>query len=332
MSPAARELAHRAFHIVAEAESRAHALPLDQVHFHEVGAVDSIVDIISAAVLVDYLGIDRVIVPVLVDGHGTIRCQHGIIPVPVPATVNICTVHGLPLAPSDVEGELVTPTGAALVAALRPEFKLPDRYAVRAIGQGAGKRTYSRPSILRAMLIEDLSSNKSDDGGASAVTSAVSDASTLSRETSAPTTVAKLECEIDDATPEVLAYAADRLRGVGAREVHWLSVYSKKGRPAWQLQVVCAEADVERMQQVMFAETTTNGIRLQHMERVCLERRFERVETPWGEIDVKVATLPDGSERAKPEFEDCARVARAEDIPVQRVMQETLARYNATRQ
>ena len=288
----------------------------------------------SAAVLVDYLGIDRVIVPVLVDGHGTVRCQHGIIPVPVPATVNICAAHHLPLAPSDVEGELVTPTGAALVAALQPEFKLPERYIVQSVGQGAGKRTYSRPSILRAMIIEDLSTGYRSDNeptsAAQATDAGATDAASLSRETAAPATVAKLECEIDDANPEVLAYAADRLREAGAREVHWMPVYCKKGRPAWQLQVICAESDVERVQRTVFVETTTNGIRLQHMERVCLKRRFERVETPWGGVNIKVATLPDGSERAKPEFEDCARIAYAEDVPVQQVLGEVLARYNAT--
>ena len=265
--------------------------------------------------LVDYLGIGRVIVPVLVDGHGTVRCQHGIIPVPVPATVNICTAHGLPLAPSDVEGELVTPTGAALVAALQPEFKLPERYAVRAIGQGSGKRTYSRPSILRAMLIDDLSSPHTP--------------SELSTEIDAPHAITKLECDIDDASPEVLAYAAERLREAGAREVHWLPIFCKKGRPGVQLQVIASNEDVERLQDIMFQETTTVGVRRQRMERTVLPRSFEQVDTPWGAIQVKVAVLPDGVRRATPEYEDCAQVAREQGIPVQQVMQDVLARYNA---
>ena len=347
MTPAARAFARKTFDILAHAEAKAHAVPLDEVHFHEVGAVDSIADVLSAAVLVDFLGIGRAVVPVLVDGHGSIRCQHGIIPVPVPATLNVCTAHGLPLAPGDVEGELVTPTGAALVAALGPAFELPTRYAVRAVGLGAGKRAYSRPSILRAMLIDELpqvvggSHAGGQDGLVSASCEAASrttpapaastatDAAMLPHETRAPHTVVKLECEIDDASPEVLAYAADRLREAGAREVHWLSVFCKKGRPAWQLQVVCAEADVERMQRIVFSETTTNGIRLQHMERACLERRFERAETPWGEVAIKVATLLDGTERAKPEFEDCAALAREHGIPLQQVMQAALAAYRA---
>ena len=145
--------------------------------------------------------------------------------------------------------------------------------------------------------------------------------SPLSRETDAPETIVKLECDIDDASPEVLAYAADRLRAAGAREVHWLPLYCKKGRPGWQLQVICAREDIGRLQTIIFLETTTNGIRRQVMERVCLPRRFERVGTPWGEVSVKVATLPDGSERAAPEYEDCARLAREHDVPIQRVMQ-----------
>ena len=138
LAPGAAVFARRAFGILAEAEAEAHGLLVEQVHFHEVGAVDSIADIVAAAVLVDLIGIERAIVPVLVEGRGTVRCQHGVMPVPVPATVGACRAHGLPLAPCEVEGELVTPTGAALVAALNPEFVLPERYVVASVGLGAG--------------------------------------------------------------------------------------------------------------------------------------------------------------------------------------------------
>lgn len=323
MTPAARELACKTFDILAHAEAKAHAVPLDEVHFHEVGAVDSIADILSAAVALDFLGIERTIVPVLVDGHGSIRCQHGIIPVPVPATLNVCTAHGLPLAPGDVEGELVTPTGAALVAALDPVFALPPRYAVRAVGLGAGKRAYSRPSILRAMLIDELPQAGADTESPASVFA--TDADTLSRETAAPATITKIECDIDDASPEVLAYAAGRLRDAGAREVHWLPIFCKKGRAAWQLQVIAAEQDVERLCGIIFAETTTIGVRMQRMERCCLKRSFRQVETPWGAVDVKVVELPDGGERIAPEYEHCARVAREHGVPLQQVMRAALS-------
>ena len=312
LSERARGLARDAFRILARAEAKAHGLPIDQVHFHEVGAVDSIVDVLAAAFLIDDLDIERAIVPALTDGHGTIRCQHGVIPVPVPATLNICIAHGLPLSSSSVEGELVTPTGAALVAALEPEFSLPERYTIRAVGLGAGKRSYERPSILRAMLIEELDARV----GAAAREPRPS----LSAETQAPNCIVKLECDIDDCSPEVLAYAAERLREAGAREVHWLPIFCKKGRPAYQLQVIVEPSDVLRMEEIILSETTTIGIRRQQMERTCLPRAIESVETPWGDVLVKTVRLPDGTRRTTPEYEACAAIARDKGVALQTVM------------
>lgn len=312
LSDRARGLARDAFRILARAEAKAHGLPIDQVHFHEVGAVDSIVDVLAAAFLIDDLDIERAIVPALTDGHGTIRCQHGVIPVPVPATLNICIAHGLPLSSSSVEGELVTPTGAALVAALEPEFSLPERYTIRAVGLGAGKRSYERPSILRAMLIEELDARV----GAAAREPRPS----LSAETQAPNCIVKLECDIDDCSSEVLAYAAERLREAGAREVHWLPIFCKKGRPAYQLQVIVEPSDVLRMEEIILSETTTIGIRRQQMERTCLPRAIESVETPWGDVLVKTVRLPDGTRRTTPEYEACAAIARDKGVALQTVM------------
>ncbi len=292
LAPGARDLARRAFEILARAEARAHGVAVEDVHFHEVGAVDSIVDIVAASVLLDHLGIERAVVPVLRDGHGTIRCQHGVIPVPVPATVNICAAHGLPLAPAGVEGELVTPTGAALVAALDPSFELPARYTVARCGLGAGKRCYEVPSFVRALLIREEAPASACDGSA-----------------------VKLECDIDDATGEQLAYAAERLRTAGAWEVHWLPVFTKKGRPAYQLQVICAVDAASDLELVVLRETTTIGVRRQVVERTVLPRRAERVETAWGPVAVKRVELPDGSQRATPEYEDVATVARREGLP-----------------
>lgn len=312
LSDRARGLARDAFRILARAEAKAHGLPIDQVHFHEVGAVDSIVDVLAAAFLIDDLDIERAIVPALTDGHGTIRCQHGVIPVPVPATLNICLAHGLPLSSSSVEGELVTPTGAALVAALEPEFSLPERYTIRAFGLGAGKRSYERPSILRAMLIEELHAHV----GAAPCEPRPS----LSAETQAPNCIVKLECDIDDCSPEVLAYAAERLREAGAREVHWLPIFCKKGRPAYQLQVIVEPSDVSRMEEIILSETTTIGIRRLQMERTCLPRAIESVETPWGDVLVKTVRLPDGTRRTTPEYEACAAIARDKGVALQTVM------------
>lgn len=316
MTPAARALAAKAFAILGEAEAKAHGLPVSEVHFHEVGAVDSIVDVVAAAVLLDHLGIERVVVPVLVEGHGTIRCQHGVIPVPVPATCNICQAHGLPLAPCEVEGELVTPTGAALVAALEPEFELPERYLVHRVGLGAGKRTYSRPSVLRAVIIEDVSGRVHKE--TPAMQPSMQGAHTAELE--APTRVVKLECDIDDATAEQMAFATDALIAAGAREAHWIPLFTKKGRPAYQLQVLCSTDEVSALEQVIFRETTTLGIRRCLMERTVLPRRLETVATPYGQVPVKVATLSDGTERVKPEYEACAACARAAGVSVGSVM------------
>lgn len=312
LSDRARGLARDAFRILARAEAKAHGLPIDQVHFHEVGAVDSIVDVLAAAFLIDDLDIERAIVPALTDGHGTIRCQHGVVPVPVPATLNICIAHGLPLSSSSVEGELVTPTGAALVAALEPEFSLPERYAIRAVGLGAGKRSYERPSILRAMLIEELDAHVG--------VAACGPRPSLSAETQAPNCIVKLECDIDDCSPEVLAYAVERLREAGAREAHWLPIFCKKGRPAYQLQVIVEPSDVSRMEEIILSETTTIGIRRLQMERTCLPRAIESVETPWGEVAVKTVRLPDGTRRTTPEYEACAAIARDKGVALQTVM------------
>lgn len=324
LSAPAQAFALKAFRILAEAEAKAHAVPLDEVHFHEVGAVDSIVDVLATAVLVDYLGITSVVVPVLVDGHGTIRCQHGVIPVPAPATLNICTAHGLPLGACDVEGELVTPTGAALVAALDPSFELPKSYRVLRAGMGAGKRSYSRPSILRAMMIEPIerqesvvnSLSKCVDGNGQPM----QDAAPFSAETDAPIRVVKLEADLDDTTGEQLAYAADCLLAAGAREAHWLPIFTKKGRPAYQLQVICTPEDVDRLERIIFMETTTTGVRRSAWDRTVLPREHVTVDTPFGPITVKRATLPDGAVRIKPEHDDCARAARNAQVPLHDVV------------
>ncbi|WP_102371259.1 nickel pincer cofactor biosynthesis protein LarC [Enorma phocaeensis] len=300
LAPRARDLAHRMVSIIAAAEAKAHGVSLDEVHFHEVGAVDSIVDIVSVAVLIDDLDIDRVIVPRLVDGRGTIRCQHGVIPVPVPATLNIVQQQGLSLTIGDVEGELVTPTGAAIVAALDAERKLPARFTVKQVGFGSGKRSYEVPSILRAIIIEDEAPLPQD-------------------------SIVRLECDIDDATGEQLGYAADALRAAGAREVHWAPVFTKKGRPAWQLQVIASPEDAERFEGIIFAETGTIGIRRWLCERSVLRREQGSAETPWGTVRTKVVTLPDGETREKPEFDDCAALAAQHGVSL-RAVQDAVAK------
>lgn len=320
LAPRARTLALSMVDVLAHAEAKAHGVQLDQVHFHEVGAVDSIVDIIAAAVVVDDLDIDRVIVPRLVDGRGTIRCQHGVIPVPVPATLNIVTQHNLPLSICEVEGELVTPTGAAIVAALHAEEALPQRFRVKRVGLGAGKRTYERPSILRALIIEE---SPADEAPSHPVISGDPQAEPTCG-ADAPDRVVRLECDIDDATGEELAYAAERIRAAGAREVHWVPIFTKKERPAWQLQVVAAPADVEAVERTIFAETTTIGVRRWTCERTVLARNEDTVATAWGPVRVKRVALPTGEVRTKPEYHDLAAIAREHGISLRTVARSVL--------
>ncbi|WP_455617778.1 nickel pincer cofactor biosynthesis protein LarC [Eisenbergiella sp.] len=288
----AKETACRIFRILAEAESAAHGVPAEEVHFHEVGAVDSIVDIVAAAVCLDNLNITRAAVPVLCEGSGFVRCQHGMIPVPVPAVANIARANGLKLKLTEIQGELVTPTGAAIVAAIKTEDTLPEAFTIVKTGMGAGKRSYERPSILRAMLIRGAESRKD--------------------------TICKLETNIDDCTGEMLGYVMDRLFEEGARDVHYMPVFMKKNRPAYQLNVICSEEDADKLEQVIFAETTTIGIRRLRMERTVLPRRIIQVDTPLGQASVKVCSL-DGENRYYPEYTDAARLGREHNRPFMEV-------------
>ena len=290
MTENAKKIALKIFEILAEAESKAHNVPVDQVHFHEVGAVDSIVDIVSVAVCLDNLDITDVIVPVLCEGRGTVRCQHGILPIPVPAVANVVSANHLRLKMTEVEGELVTPTGAAIVAAVKTGHKLPESFEIQKIGIGAGKRQYECPGILRAMIIsKEKGSNSAD-------------------------SIIKMETNIDDCSGEVLGFVMERLMKAGARDVHYIPVFMKKNRPAWVLNVICKEEDMETLQNIIFEETTTIGIRYTRMERAILQREQRTVQTPWGEAQVKVCAL-NGKEQFYPEYESVAELSRANEIP-----------------
>ena len=283
MTERARATAVRIFTILADAEAAAHGVDRSRVHFHEVGAVDSIVDIVTAAVCLDDLDVTEVIVPYLCEGNGMVRCQHGLIPIPVPAVVNIAQAHGLTLKPTDIQGELVTPTGAAIAAAIRTSDRLPERFTIERVGLGAGKRQYERPSILRAMLIADASAGSNE--------------------------ICKLETNIDDCTGETLGYVMERLFEAGARDVHYTPVFMKKNRPAWQLNVICDSKDRESMEKIIFAETTTIGIRRVNMQRTVLERECVRISTPLGEADVKLCRSA-GTEKCYPEYDSVKALAQ----------------------
>ena len=296
MNEKAKTTALRIFDILARAEAEAHGVDINDVHFHEVGAVDSIVDIVAVAVCLDNLDVTEVIVPYLCEGRGTVRCQHGILPIPVPAVVNIVQMNNLPLQITEVTGELVTPTGAAIVAAVKNRDTLPEHFTIQKTGMGGGKRNYECPGILRAMLIHE--EKKSIDGE-----------------------IYKLETNIDDCTGEMLGYVMDRLFENGAVDVHYIPVFMKKNRPAYLLTVLCGRESVNILENIIFRETTTIGIRRVKMERSILERESETLCLSMGEIKVKKCTLPDGTIRRYPEYEEVARLARETNSSIQEILE-----------
>lgn len=290
MTVRAKKMAMRVFGILAQAESKAHGVPVEEVHFHEVGAVDSIVDIAAIAICMDNLDISNVIVPVLYEGTGFIRCQHGQIPVPVPAVTHIAETHKLKLKITDIQGELVTPTGAAVVAAFRTSDRLPEDFTMLKTGIGAGKRQYRCPGILRAMLIRETTDLQIKD------------------------IIWKLETDMDDCGGEMMGYVMNLLMANGAREVHYTPIYTKKNRPAYTLTVICKESEREKLENLIFSETTTIGIRRVEMERTILQREIQKKDTPVGTAIVKACTLPDGNIRYYPEYENVAELAERNQL------------------
>lgn len=288
----AKDIAIKIFNILGVAEAKAHGVDIDEVHFHEVGAVDSIVDIIAVAICLDNLGIEEVIVPVLYEGTGFVRCQHGMIPVPVPAVSNIITDHKIKLHITNNQGEFVTPTGAAIVAAIKTDDKLPSEFSIEKVGIGAGKRNYERPSILRAMIIKE--ENKESDF------------------------IYKLESNVDDCTGESLGYVMESLFNSGARDVHYTPVFMKKNRPAYQLNVICKEEDIEKLEEIIFKETTTIGIRKIKMERSILKREIKTVNTSLGEVQVKICDLS-SYKRVYPEYDSIIEICKKYDMSYQDV-------------
>ena len=290
MTVRAKKMAMRVFDILAQAESKAHGVPVEEVHFHEVGAVDSIVDIAAIAICMDNLDISNVIVPVLYEGTGFIRCQHGQIPVPVPAVTHIAETHKLKLKITDIQGELVTPTGAAVVAAFRTSDRLPEDFTMLKTGIGAGKRQYRCPGILRAMLIRETTDLQIKD------------------------IIWKLETDMDDCGGEMMGHVMNLLMANGAREVHYTPIYTKKNRPAYTLTVICKESEREKLENLIFSETTTIGIRRVEMERTILQREIQKKDTPVGIAIVKACTLPDGNIRYYPEYENVAELAERNQL------------------
>lgn len=299
MSAAARAIAAKAFRIVAEAEAKAHGCPLAEVHFHEVGALDSVADIVGAAVLFDDLGLEGCAVTRLCEGTGTVTCAHGELPVPVPATLNVAQAHAIPLELTPVRGERVTPTGIALAAALRTRADLPAPFTVTRVGVGLGKRDFGVPNALRAMIV---------------------------RAAPDPARIRVIEANLDDCTGEALAAATEALLALGARDVCCVPCLMKKGRPASILKVLVDEPLVPALTRALFRETTTIGVRVYPVERTVMAREPVTLDlpAPIGPVAAKRCAF-EGLVRVYPEYESVRRAASSSGLPFQEVHAAALA-------
>lgn len=302
-----KQLARRIFTRLAEAEAKVHGAPIEKVHFHEVGAADSIADIVGTAVGWDLLGIQGAVASPVPTGCGKVKIAHGEVSVPAPATAEL--LRGVPLAESHVPHELTTPTGAAILAELATAFGPLPAMTVERIGYGAGQRDLEhQPNILRLL-----------------VGAAESPAPTLDAE---PVWV--LETNLDDLSGQLIGYCTTRLWDAGALDVYTTAIQMKKNRPGVKLSVLCPQSRIQAIEQVLFAETTTLGIRRWPVQRHVLARQAHTVQTPWGPIEGKVGWQPDGPPRFAPEFEDCQRIALETGVPLRQVYEAALRAFDGT--
>ncbi len=298
LSDAVRHKALAVFGRLADAEAKIHGTTRDQIHFHEVGAVDAIVDIVGVCLLLEMLGVEHVALSALPSGYGTITCAHGILPVPAPATLELLT--GFPVYPVDIKGELVTPTGAALLTTLAGSDGAGQMPAMRVLasGFGAGKKQFSpdRPNLLRVVLGE-----------------------TEETTDKTPQTVSVLETNLDDHNPEGLELLMERAFAAGALDVFFAPIQMKKNRPATLVTVICPTEKTEILAGVLFRETGTFGVRIREQKRLTLTRSWRTADTEYGPIQVKIGNWQGEDVAASPEYDDCKRAALAHGVPLRRV-------------
>jgi hypothetical protein len=292
-----RELALRIFRNLAEAEATVHGIPVDQVHFHEVGALDSITDIVGTAVGMCLLGVDRVTSRAVPTGSGMVKCAHGNMPVPAPATAHL--LRGVPIAPSPIKMELTTPTGAAILTTLANEFTDSPVMTIDRIGHGAGTADLAtQPNVLRLFVGSTAAAGPSPERD----------------------TVWMLETNLDDVPGEIVGYCFERLFEAGALDVFTMPIQMKKNRPGVMLSVLAPAERIADLEAILFRETATFGVRRFPVERSKLQRESVTVATPWGPIRAKRG-LRAGLEIVTPEFDDCARVAREQNRPLREVFE-----------
>ena len=298
LSPAGKARAVSLFHRLAEAEAAIHDMPLDRIHLHEVGAIDSIVDIVGAVFAMEFLGADRIVSSPLNVGSGTVTCAHGEFPVPAPATVRL--LKGAPIYSQGVAVELTTPTGALLITDYAQTFGPMPAMRVSAVGYGAGDKDFSGyPNVLRVVLGHS------------------EDVQPFER-------IVSMECEIDDMNPQLFGPLMDRLYAAGALDVYYAAVQMKKNRPGTLVTVIAPVDRRDALAGVLFTETTTIGVRHQEMLRERLERKIVTVETPCGPIRFKVSAREGRTVNASPEFEDCAKAAAERGLPIKEVQAQAI--------
>jgi uncharacterized protein (TIGR00299 family) protein len=313
ISATAKATAIRIFEALGKAEAEVHGTSIERVHFHEVGAVDAMVDIVCAAVGAESLAVEEWVCSPLNVGGGTVKCAHGTLPVPAPATLKL--LQDAPVYSSGPQVELVTPTGAAIVKTLSGRFASFPAMKIEKAGYGAGTRDFpEHPNLLRLTIGEAVLAD-----GASA---SPSTSPTTSNER-----ITVLEANLDDLSPQVLAYAMERLLAEGALDVFSVPVQMKKSRPGALLTVLAKMEDANRLTRLIFAETTTLGVRRREEQRQTLSRRWETVDTTWGPVRIKIANMNGSVSNYAPEYEDCRTLAEAQHVPLRTVMQEAIQQY-----
>ena len=297
ITEAAKELSRSMFQKVAAAEAAVHGKPIDEVHFHEVGAIDSIVDIVSVAILMDYINPDRVISSVVSDGYGTIKCAHGVLSVPVPATSMIYKNEKIRFKQIEVPTELVTPTGAAIISTFAESYGLMPEMNLNKIGIGVGSRNIGGPNTLRVFLGEDVTADgetQNDD-------------------------IIVINSNIDDSSGEDLGYVLEKLMDAGALDVSYSPIFMKKNRPAYRLEVICRAETREKLSEIIFDETTTIGVRYYSVQREELTRVRTLVDTELGQIEAKQVSTPSGHTYTYPEYESMKAIASELGISIKSV-------------
>jgi uncharacterized protein (TIGR00299 family) protein len=307
ISQTAKAGAIRIFEALGAAEARVHNTDIEKIHFHEVGAVDAIVDIVCASVGAEAVGVDEWVCSPLNVGGGVVECAHGTFPIPAPATLDL--LRHAPVYSGEIQKELVTPTGAAIVHVLAARFANFPRMKTEKIGYGAGTRNFKKhPNVVRLSLGQ----------------AALADDETVGRPTEEITI---LEANVDDMTPQVFGYVMERALAAGALDVFGTAVQMKKNRPGMLLTVLCRPEDSRQLTQLIFAETTTLGVRMRREQRATLARRHVTIQTKWGEVRMKLANLNGSVSNYAPEYEDCRRIAERERVPLKAVMQEAIKVY-----